>query len=62
MKVFIFWKCIQYTIYQDKTDMLKKYPLDKINGTKKCSLFLIWALAVLLLVCDLISVWVGAPQ
>ena len=30
----IFWKCIQYTTHWDKKQMLKTFPLDKINGTK----------------------------
>ena len=34
VKVCIFWKCIQYTLHWDKTQMLKKFPSDKINGTK----------------------------
>ena len=38
--VYIFWKCIQYTIHSDKTQMLKKFPSDKINGTKN-ALFLL---------------------
>ena len=33
MPEFIFWKFIQYTIHWDKTQMLKKFPLDKINVT-----------------------------
>ena len=32
--VYILWKCIQYTIHWDKTQILKKFPSDKINGTK----------------------------
>ena len=39
-KACIFWKCIQYTIFWDKTQMLKKIPSDKINGTKNTLLFL----------------------
>ena len=31
VKVYIFWKFIQYTIHWDKTQMLKKFPSDKIN-------------------------------
>ena len=34
IKECIFWKCIQYTRNLDKTHMLRKFPLDKINGTK----------------------------
>ena len=39
-KVCIFWKCIQYTIHGDKTQMLKKFSSDKING-KRYALFLL---------------------
>ena len=40
LKVFISWKCIQYTIHWDKTQILKKFPSDKINGTKNTLFFL----------------------
>ena len=40
IKVCIFWKRIQYTIHWDKTQMLKKLPSDKINGTKNAFFFL----------------------
>ena len=40
VNVCIFWKCIQYTIHWDKTQMLKKFPPDKINGTKNALSFL----------------------
>ena len=43
VKVCIFWKCIQYTIHWDKTQMLKKFPSDKINYTKNALSFLSWA-------------------
>ena len=43
VKVCIFWKCIQYTIHWDKTQMLKKIPSDKINGTKNALCFLLRA-------------------
>ena len=33
--VCIFCKCIQYMIYWDKTQMVKKFPLDKITGIQK---------------------------
>ena len=33
VKVCIFWKCIQYLIHWNKTQMLKKFPSDEINGT-----------------------------
>ena len=34
VKVCTFWKCIEDSIYWDKTNMLKKFPLDKINAQK----------------------------
>ena len=42
VKVCIFWNWfnIQYTIYWDKTQMLRKFPLDKIKGTKNALFFL----------------------
>ena len=40
VKVCIFWKCIQYTIHLDITQILKKFPSDKINGTKNALFFL----------------------
>ena len=43
VKVYIFWKCIQCTILWDKTQMLKKFPSDKINGTKNALFFLLRA-------------------
>ena len=33
VKVCVLWKCIQY-MHWDSTQMLKKSPSDKINGTK----------------------------
>ena len=42
VKVCIFWKCIQYNIYWDKTQILKKFSSDKINGTKNVPIFLVW--------------------
>ena len=39
VKVCIFWKCIQYTLHWDKTLILEKFPLEKINGTKMPSVF-----------------------
>ena len=38
-KVYIFWKCLQYTIHCDKTQMLKKFLSDKINGTNNVLFF-----------------------
>ena len=43
VKVCIFWKCVQYTIHWEKTQILKKFPLNKINGTKNALFFLSWA-------------------
>ena len=37
VKVYIFWKFIQYTIYWDETEMLKKF-----QRNKKCTLFFLW--------------------
>ena len=34
VKVCIFWKGIQHTIHWEKTQMLKNFPSDKMNGTK----------------------------
>ena len=34
VKVCTFWKCIQYSIHWDETQILKRLPLDKIKGTK----------------------------
>ena len=39
VKVRVFWKCIQYSIHWDKTQMLKKIPFDKISGTKNALFF-----------------------
>ena len=39
VEVCIFWKCIQYTIHWDKTQILKKILSDKINGTKNALFF-----------------------
>ena len=44
VKVCIFWKYIQYTIDWDKTQMLKKFSLDSIDGTKNALFFLSRAL------------------
>ena len=43
VKVCIFWKCIQYTIHWDKTQILKKFTSDKIVGTKNAHIFFSWA-------------------
>ena len=39
-KVYIFWKFVHYTIHWHETQMLKAFPLDKINGTKNAFFFL----------------------
>ena len=44
VKACIFWKYIQYTIYWDKTQNLKKFHSDKINGTKNILSFLLGTL------------------
>ena len=36
-------KITQYPFYWDKTQVLKKFPLDKINVTKMHTFFLSWA-------------------
>ena len=43
VKTCIFWKCIQYTTYWDKTEILKKNPSYKIDDTKNAHFFLSWA-------------------
>ena len=40
VKVCIFSKCIQYTIHWDKTQILKKFSSDKINGAQNVLFFL----------------------
>ena len=40
IKVCIFWTFIQYTMHWDKTQKLKKIPLDKINCSKNALFFL----------------------
>ena len=40
VKVYIFWNCIQYTIHWAIAQMLKRFLLDKINGTKYALSFL----------------------
>ena len=59
LKLYIFWKCIQYTINWDKTQMLKKLPSDKINSTKNALFFLLRAPTHynLLLICDSYMSW-----
>ena len=40
VKVFVFWKCIRYTIHWGKTQILKRFIPEKINGTKNAFFFL----------------------
>ena len=40
LKVCIFWKWSRYTIHWYKTQILKNFPSDKINGTKNVFFFL----------------------
>ena len=40
VKVSIFWKCIQCIIHWDKSQILKQFPSEKINGTKNAPFFL----------------------
>ena len=40
VKVCIFWNCGQYSIHSDKTQVLKKFHWDKINGTENAFFFL----------------------
>ena len=56
VKVCIFWNCIQYIIYWDKTQTLKKFLSDKINGTK---IFFreLQLITALLLICDSYMSW-----
>ena len=60
VKVCIFWKCIQYTIHWDETQMLKKFPSIKIIGTKNALFFVfrrLQLITVLLLICDSYVNW-----
>ena len=41
VKVCMLWKCIQYTIHWDKTEMLKEFSSNKINGAKNALFFLL---------------------
>ena len=58
MKVCIFWKCIDYIIHWDKTQILKKSPSDKKtkkNGTNNALFFFFCErqlIIVVLLICD----------
>ena len=58
VNVYIFWKFIQYNIHWDKTQMLKKFPSNKINA-KKCTIFSFASpnSSVLLLICNSYTSW-----
>ena len=55
VKAFIFWRCIQYTIHWDKTQMLKKISVGQ-NKRYKNVLFSNSS-TVLLLICDSYMSW-----
>ena len=45
VKVCIFWKCILYAMHWDKTQVLKKFPSDKINATRNALFFPLFSFA-----------------
>ena len=59
LKVCIFWKWSRYTIHWYKTQILKNFPSDKINGTKNVFFFLceLQLIIVSLLICDSYICW-----
>ena len=59
VKICIFWKCIQYTIHWDNTQVLKKFPLDKISSTKNIFSFFrkLQRITVLLLISNSYMSW-----
>ena len=59
VKVCIFWKCIQHTIHWDKTQMLKTFPSEKINGTQTAFFFFyeLQLITVLFLICNSYMSW-----
>ena len=62
VKVYIFWKFIQYTIHSDETEILKKIPPDIINFTKNASIHAMHPFAnsissILLLICNSCKSW-----
>ena len=60
VKVYISWKFVQSIINWDKTQMLKKFSLDKINVTKMHSfLFCELQLISFLLICNSYASWSG---
>ena len=60
VKVCIFWKCTQYTINWDKTQMLKKKSFGQNKHYKKCPLFFFHKLQLItasLWICDSYMRW-----
>ena len=59
VKVCVFWKYIQYTSHWDKTQMLKKFSSDKIDGTKNALYFFckFQLITVFLLIYDYYMSW-----
>ena len=59
VKENIFQKFIQYTIHGDKTQILQKFPSDKINVTKNAFFFFheLQLITVLLLICNSYTSW-----
>ena len=59
LKVCIFWKWSRYTIHWYKTQILKNFLSDKINGTKNVFFFLceLQLIIVSLLICDSYICW-----
>ena len=59
VKVCIFWKCIPYTIHWDKTQMLKKLPLDKKTVRKMPSFSFreLQLITVLFVICGSYKSW-----
>ena len=59
VKVYIFWKLMQYTIHWDKTQTLKKFPSDKINVAKTALFFFreLQLITVLLLIRTSYTSW-----
>ena len=59
VRICIFWKCIQYNIHWDNTQVLKKFPLDKISSTKNTLSFFreLQRITVLLLISNSYMSW-----
>ena len=45
LKVYIFWKFIQYTIHWNKAQIVKKIPFKQNKRSKKWTLLFLWAAA-----------------